>query len=232
MTTNIEILDRAYANRQEARPAIQQATKHYREARRATIQIMADMRILQGRDVHVLYGYKNFSLWAEATFEGLAAGNVRQLTRAGAIALELNARGLIDLKDPKGIGTTGLRELSTVANEFGDDKMIEVFKTARDMLESGKEVSSTTVQAAMRLLMPPAKEEEPTESEVESEEENDQGLEPLYSPKVSELIGHIQDLSWDLPETADEIKDAAEQLKRELAGADINQDQIWIESAR
>ena len=231
MAKQIEILDRAYANKKEARPAIQQATKHFREARRATIQVMADMRILQGKDVHVLYGYKNFSLWAEATFEGLAAGNVRQLTRAGAIALELDARGLIDLKDPKGVGTTGLRELSTVANEFGDDKMVEVFKTARDMLEPGKEVSATTVQAAMRLLMPPAREEEPVESEVESEEK-DQDLEPLYSPKVSELIGHIQDLSWDLPETADEIRDATEQLKRELTEADTNQDQTWIESAR
>ena len=232
MTKQVEILDRAYANKKEARPAIQQATKHFREARRATIQVMADMRILQGKNVHTLYGYKNFSLWAEATFEGLAAGNVRQLTRAGAIALELNARGLIDLKDPKGIGTTGLRELSTVANEFGDDKMVEVFKTARDMLEPNKEVSSTTVQAAMRLLMPPAKEEEPTESETESEKEDDRDLEPLYSPKISELIGHIQDLSWDLPETADEIKDAAEQLKRELTKADTKQDQTWIESAR
>src|SRR5271167_962309 len=154
MTLNIEILDRAYTNKKEARTGIQQAVRHFREARRATIQVMADLRILQGKDVHVLYGYKNFSLWAEATFEGLAAGNVRQLTRAGAIALELDARGLIDLKDPKGIGTTGLRELSTVANEFGDDKMVEVFKTARDILEPGKEVSSTTVQAVMRLLMP------------------------------------------------------------------------------
>lgn len=235
MSPEQEVLEAAVASKSEARKMINQAVQHFRTARRATIQVMADLRRLQDGGVHLLYGERNFATWAEQTFDGLAAGNVKQLTRAGAVALELDRRKLIDLNKPEGIGTTALRELSVIANDYGNDKMVEIYKTARDMIEPDREVSSTTVKAAMTLLMPPPKDEnvdipealEPVEDEDEDEDESER-----YSPKVRELIERIRDLSWDLPESTGELEETTAQLKRELAKGDSSEDETWIASKR
>lgn len=223
----VEILERAIASRQDARPIIQQALRHFREAKRATIQVMADIRTLQNGEVHILYGYRNFAKWAEDTFEGLQAGNVRQLTRAGAVALELDSRGLIDLRKPEGIGTTGLRDLSVIANNLGVDKMVEIFLIAKGMLEPGKEVVGTTVQAAMHSLMPPVPSNEMPPLDLPLGEEPKR-----FSDKIEELIERIRDLAWDLPDTRDELSQATIQLQHEMIGADSSEDQQWIEGTR
>jgi hypothetical protein len=238
MSPGQEILAPAFASRAEARPVIQSALTHYRTAKRATIQVMADLRRLQDGQVHILYGERNFSIWAENTFEGLAQGNVRQLTRAGAVALELDRRGLLDLRKPEGIGTTGLRELSVVANDFDDDKMVEVFLTAKSLLDpentksgGGKEVSGVAVKAAMRLLMPPTN-EELIAPEQEPDEFDDIPDAPDQPPKVWELIERIRDLAWDLPETVGELREANRQLEAELKGESAASDEDWEGSAR
>jgi hypothetical protein len=193
---------------------------------------MADLRKLQDGQVHVLYGYKNFAKWAEDTFEGLSAGNVRQLCRAGAVVLELQERGLIDVDRPEGVGTTGLRELSVVASTYGQDKMVEIFTTAKGMA-GDKEVSATNVEAALRLLMPPAAETLPeAEDLTQYEPEDDDDPDTEYSAKIQELMDRIRDLSWELPGSADEMKDALEQLDKEQAGETIADDQTWIEGTR
>lgn len=232
--TRQELLDAGITSRSEARRHIDAALKHYRTAKRATIQVMADLRRLQDNGVHLLYGEQNFSIWAENTFDGLAAGNVRQLTRAGRVALELERRKLIDLDKPEDyVGTTGLRELSVVSNDFGDDKMAEVFITARESVEDGKEVSGTAVKAALHLLMPPANPELVTPPALrEDDDEGDGYEEDKQPPKVRELISRIQDLAWDLPESADELADANAQLKAELEGTDTANDDKWIASRR
>ena len=236
MSQDQEILGPAILSRAEARPLITEAVKHFRTARRATIQVMADLRKLQDGQVHILHGEKNFSTWAASTFPGLAPGNVRQLCRAGGIALELERRGLIDLNDPQGIGTTGLRELSVAASTYGNDKMAEIFKTARDMIEPGAWVSGTNVEAAMRLLMPPAAVQDaftehgsdpgPGPEELEDEPQTE------ASAKEQEIIEHIRDLSYDLPESLSEISHAVEQLVNERAASSVNKDQQWIEGSR
>jgi hypothetical protein len=234
MSRGQEILGPPLGSREQAEPLIRDAIIHFREAKRATIQVMADLRRLQDGQVHVLYGYANFSKWAEDNFQGLAAGNVRQLCRAGAIALELDRRGLIDLRDPKGVGTTGLRELSTVAGTYGDDKMAEVFVTAKGMIDADSEVSGTTVESAMRMLMPPA---EPVDIHVvdstdAQELEGDE--DEHYSPKVNELLDRIRDLSWEIPddEPMSELIQTILQLKRELKGKVSDADQDWLDSSR
>jgi hypothetical protein len=231
-----EILPPAFKDRGEADELIKVAVNHFRLARKATIQTMADLRRLQDRDVHLLYGYKNFAKWAEDRFEGLAANNVRQLCRAGAVALELDRRKLIDLENPKGVGTTALRELATISGTYGPDKMAEVFVTARGMLEGKTEVSNVTVEAAMRLLMPPAElepmnEDGPSERDLETEYE-DEGEQTEYSDKVRELIERIRDLAWDLPESLAELNDANERLAKQLASEKAPEDQTWIEGTR
>lgn len=236
MSPDQDILGPAITERAVARPLIQAAVTHFREARRATIQVMADLRRLQDGQVHALYGYTNFAKWAEDTFEGLAAGNVRQLCRAGAVALELDRRGLIDLNNPKGVGTTGLRALSVVAGTYGDDKMAEVFVTALNTIEPGVWVSGTNVEAAMQLLTPPAQVDQAVldeQSQAEAEYEEDTAEEQTeYSATVTELMNRIQDLSWDLPDSTDDLEDATHQLKRQIAQETAEGDQTWIEGTR
>lgn len=235
--TRQEILDAAITSRSEARRYIDQALRHYRLARRATIQVMADLRRLQDGGVHLLYGEQNFSLWAEKTFDGLAAGNVRQLTRAGGIALELDKRGLIDLEKPEGyVGTTGLRELSVIANDFDDDKMAEIFVMARESVEEGKEVSGTAVKAALHRLMPPTNPELVTPPALRMDEPEDDEPYGEYDDGVSEkereLIDRIRDLAFELPESREELEQAVKALKREQDKASAKDDEKWIASKR
>jgi hypothetical protein len=234
MSPDQEILPPAITDRDVAEKLIKVANSHFREARRATILVMADLRRLQDGQVHILYGYSNFAKWAEWYLPGLKAGNVRQLTRAGAVALELDKRNLIDLENPKGVGTTGLRELSVIGSTYGDDKMAEVFVTARAMLTDTSEVTNETVQAAMRVLMPPPKLaaiEKIEEGEREVEAEDDEP-ETEYSAKVTELIDQIRDLSYDLPETLQDVILASEALARQLASEKVHKDQQWIEGTQ
>ena len=234
MSHGQEILGPPLGSREQAEPLIRNAIIHFREAKRATIQVMADLRRLQDGQVHVLYGYANFSKWAEDNFQGLAAGNVRQLCRAGAIALELDRRGLIDLRDPKGVGTTGLRELSTVAGTYGDDKMAEVFVTAKGMIDANAEVSGTTVESAMRILMPPAEPVDVPVVDYTDAQELEGDEDEQYSPKVNELLDRIRDLSWEIPddEPMSELIQTILQLKRELKGKVSDADQDWLDSSR
>ena len=235
MSRGQEILGPPLGSREQAEPLIRDAIIHFREAKRATIQVMADLRRLQDGQVHVLYGYANFSKWAEDNFQGLAAGNVRQLCRAGAIALELDRRGLIDLRDPKGVGTTGLRELSTVAGTYGDDKMAEVFVTAKGMIDANAEVSGTTVESAMRMLMPPAERVEIPEPIHDTDaNELEDSEDEHYPPKVNELLDRIRDLSWEIPDDQpmSELIQTILQLKRELKGKVSDADQDWLDSSR
>lgn len=239
MSPNQEILPVAIKDRAEADAVVKIAIGHFREAKKATIQTMADLRRLQDVEVHTLYGYRNFAKWAEDTFEGLAASNVRQLCRAGAVALELDRRNLIDLDNPKGVGTTALRDLSTIAGTYGNDKMAEVFVTARQLLEGGREgrkteISNVTIEAAMRLLMPPPAIEiaEKTDNLIDRAEKEEEEDQTEHSDKVRELMDRIQDLSWDLPDTAEEVEETARQLRRQIEQEKNDDDQTWIEGTR
>jgi hypothetical protein len=231
MSANIEILGPAVKTQDEADMLIRAAVEHFRIAKRATIQVMADLRRLQDAQVHVVYGYKNFAKWAEHTFEGLSMGAIHQLCRAGAVVIELERRGEINLNAPEGVGTTGLRELSVVANTYGTDKMVEVFQKAKEISEA-REVTGTTVTAALQLLMPPAQIDPPKPQPVEDQDDDDDDEDEGNPPKVQELIERVRDLSYDLPECLEELQEAVAQLDRELKGVSSDQDELWEESSR
>lgn len=236
MNKDIEVLDPAFTTRTEAAPLVKQAQRHFQEARRATIQVMADLRQLQDRGVHLLYGEPNFSTWAENTFEGLSAGSVKQLIRAGGVALTLDKYGRIDLKRPQGIGTTGLRSLSVIANDFGNAKMLEVFDTAKGMVEDGKEISDTTIKAAMSLLMPPAPVDLEVPPALSDGEEETEAEEPVVRSELEERISHIQDLLWDVGDgdtnAYTEAMDEMARLGRVLKGEATPEDEAWLSSGR
>lgn len=239
-TPLMDILPPTYKSRSEAAPVLNRALKNFRTAKWTTLQVMADLRTLQDRGAHILYGEPNFAIWVSETFDGLQASNVRQLTRAGGVALELQSRRLIDISKIDGapVGTTGLRELSVIANTFGEDKMAEVFVTAIG-IAGDRDVSDKTVKAAMRLLMPPAATDleipealdiDPdgeTEDDLSEEDENDE------MPKsMRERIDLIRDLTWDLPDTADALEQAVAAFQRELKGQPLEGDEKWLESGR
>lgn len=236
MGQQVDIIPEQYSSRSAALPVVRQAQKHYREAKRATIQVMADLRRLQDGGVHLLYGEKNFATWAEDTFEGLSAGNVKQLTRAGEVALELERHKRLDLSNPKGVGTTGLRELSVIANEYGIDKMVEVFDTAKGMLDEGREVSSTTVKAAMHLLMPPAEPRVEVPEALKDEDEGGDEYNPALRTELQERINHLQDLLWDIGDGDEsayaEAMDAMTRLGRLLKDESTADDEAWLSSRR
>lgn len=239
MTTTI--LEPQYTTRAEAAPVVKRALRNYGQAKRTTLQVMADLRTLQDRGAHILYGEQNFATWVEQTFDGLNASNVKQLTRSGGVLLELDKRKLIDIygvkAKPAPVGVRGLRALSVVANTYGDDKMAEVFVTALGMVED-RDVSERTVQAAMQLLMPAAATdlEVPEALEVgeggESEEELTEPIDDGLPAATKERVQHIQDLSWDLPETAGELALEAVALEKELRGEELTEDERWLGSGR
>jgi hypothetical protein len=233
----MEVLDPVYTTRAEAAPVVNRALRNFRTAKRTTLQVMADLRTLQDREAHILYGERNFATWAEDTFDGLQASNVKQLTRAGGVALELQRRKLIDISKGAPIGSTGLRELSVVANTYGDDKMAEVYATALGMVE-GRDISDRTVQAAMQLLMPPAATDLDIPEAAIAENEDEDELtaaaddEADVSEATAERIDRIRDLTWDLPETADELAGEVASLQRELNGETLDDDGKWLASGR
>jgi hypothetical protein len=237
MADKPEILDPRYRTRAEAAPVVNRAVKHYRGMTQNAIRVMADLRTLQDRGVHLLYGENNFATWAVQTFDGMGASNVKQLTRAGGVALTLAKYKRLNLDKPEGVGVTGLRELSIVANAFGDEKMIEVFDTAAGMGE--QDVSDKTVKAAMQLLMPPAAADLEIPEAVIDHEETEDDLtgddgydEDKYPPAIRERISRIQDLSWDLPESADEIALESAGLVKELAEGRPPDDSEWLNKGR
>lgn len=237
MNQEVDILEPAFSSRTQAAPLLKQAQKHFQEARRATIQVMADLEELRSRGVHLLYGEPNFSNWAAEQFEGLSAGSVKQLMRAGRVALTLDKYGRIDLKRPKGIGTTGLRALSVISNDFGNAKMLEVFDTAQGMVEDGREISDTTIKAAMSLLMPPAAVElEVPESLPEESEGEANESEEIVKTDLEERISHIQDLLWDIGDGDEkaysEAMDEMKALGRVLKGEATPEDEAWLASGR
>lgn len=176
------------------------ALKHFHDAKRATIQVMADLRRLQNGGVHLLNGEKNFFRWAEDTFDGMSAGNAKQLARAGAVAIELEDAGRIDLNKPAGIGTTALRALSVIANDEGSERMVEVYDTARRLAAPDRDLNEGHIEAATRLLLPgdePAavEHDEHDEPSLDHDEDEDEGESELRA-KVAE----VQDVLWELGE--------------------------------
>ena len=121
-----------------------------------------------------------------------------------------------------------------MAGTYGDDKMAEVFVTAKGMIDANAEVSGTTVESAMRILMPPAEPVDVPVVDYTDAQELEGDEDEQYSPKVNELLDRIRDLSWEIPddEPMSELIQTILQLKRELKGKVSDADQDWLDSSR
>lgn len=231
----IEVLDPQYTSRDEVEPTLTRALRNFHTAKRTTLQVMVDLSTMQDRGAHIVFGATNFATWVEETFDGLGASNVKQLTRAGAVAIELQRRGLIDVDAGAPVGTRALRELSVVSNTFGDDKMAEVYVTARGMV-TGKDVSERTVKAALQLLMPPAPTDlsipEALDAGPDGEDEDDlREEEDGLTGAMQERLDRIRDLTYDLPDAWTEVNNEVQALGREIRGETV-EDEEWLGKGR
>jgi hypothetical protein len=197
---------------------------------------MAELRLLQNGGVHLLHGESDFKRWAERTFDGI--GGVWQLTRCGEVLLQLEQAGRIDLANPKGVGTSGLRELSNVLNSYGVKRMVEVYDNARrvqDMTEPDADVLQRHVESALTLLLPP-----PTVSLNEPPallDEEETTDEEIITSVLVERVHRIHDLLFEISEDDDKTTaytEAMAEMRRlgaELKG-ETTDDEEWIDSSR
>jgi hypothetical protein len=141
----------------EARPLETQAKRHYRAAGRNLARFAADLRRLQDGEAHLTRGFSSFGAYAEHTFDGLSAANAKKISVQGAVllALEQHDRISLDEQTSQLPGATGLRALSVVLSQHGEDTMLAIYDKAAQ-LRPGRAVADSTVNLAVHgLLTPP-----------------------------------------------------------------------------
>jgi hypothetical protein len=193
----LEVLEPAFASRSEASPLVRSSQRSWRETSRGAIRFAVELRQLYERSAHTLYGYSNFSAWAEQTYEGLGSSSVKQFTRAGAVALALDRHNRLSLVDPTPtIGTTGLRDLSTVLNSYNEDTMVQVFDLAQQRRPE-QPVSGDAVKEAARQLevAPPPKRKPIPVPDPPEDDADDDDFDPEEDEDEIELHDRIDALS-------------------------------------
>lgn len=216
----------------EADKVERKAISLYVQAQKTSVQFAAELYRLQEGQAHLTRGFSNFGTYAENTFEGVSSVNAFAISRQGRILVILENHNRISLEGQgKNLpGTTGLRALAKIYKDFGEEAMLAVYDRA---LETGGKVIEETVLAATRELVAPKLHElgEGAEEEPE-EEEGEDAEEPELPAKQRELIDHIRDLAYELPETATEMQEALTRLQAEQSGTATPEDEKWIESKR
>jgi hypothetical protein len=122
----------------EARPLENQPKRHFRAAGRNLARFAADLRRLQDGEAHLTRGFSSFGAYAEHVFDGLSAANAKKVSVQGAVLLALERHGRIALDDQTSQlpGATGLRALTVVMSQHGENTMIAIYDRAR-LLRTG-----------------------------------------------------------------------------------------------
>lgn len=209
------------------------ARKLWNSLEKTSIIFAMELRRLQDGGAHLTRGYPNFGEYVEVTFPGIRAVNAQMISRQGHVLLILEERGKINpsMSVDELPGTTGVRALAKVIKTFDENAMVQVYDKAASY---GRKMTDETVAAALRELFPPAPSELGAgEDEAESvDPDDDKEGEEQFSPKVSELIDHIRDLSYDLPETLADIEAATKRLREEIEQSPNEADKQWLVSHR
>jgi hypothetical protein len=200
----------------EARPLENQAKRHYRAAGRNLARFAADLRRLQDGEAHLTRGFSSFGAYAEHTFDGLSAANAKKISVQGAVLLALEQHGRISLDEQTSQlpGATGLRALSVVMSQHGEDTMLAIYDKAA-ALRPGRAVVDTTVNLAVHgLLAPtpalntPTAEHEPsppaagTKPDDVDDQELDEDDDPLEDP---EAVHELHDRLIEIRRALDDL---------------------------
>jgi hypothetical protein len=199
----------------EARPLENQAKRHYRAAGRNLARFAADLRRLQDGEAHLTRGFSSFGAYAEHTFDGLSAANAKKISVQGAVLLALERYQRIDLTDQASQlpGATGLRALTAVLSQHGEDTMLAVYDTAAQ-LRPGRAVVDTTVNLAVRgMLTPPVEFEVPAALAAHREQPSAGGDTPVQDIVDEDLDDDDPD---EDPEAVHELHDRLIEIRRAL----------------
>src|ERR1700712_1546555 len=149
----------------EARPLEPQANPHYRPAGRTPARFAPDLRRLQDGEAHLTRGFSSFGAYAEHTFDGLSAANAKKISVQGAVLVALEQHGRISLDEQISQlpGATGLRALSVVMSQHGEDTMLAIYDKAAQLRPGRAVVDSTVNLAAHGRLTPPPALDSPSE---------------------------------------------------------------------
>jgi hypothetical protein len=216
----IEVHEPAFTSKEEAAPLLDQAREEYREFQHGGISLAISLWKLQIGGAHIHDGCSSFASWAAQRIDGLGESNAKQLTRMGAVALELVESGRLDPEEAaKVIGSTGLRALSPIYNKHGAEKMIEVFDVARGNVPDRAAVDVTINAAARQLGCLPLP-REPLASPAEPDEDADDDVPDEQEQRFFDLMERARDLTDDIrdstgPERTRAIDELVE-LAREL----------------
>jgi len=209
MTDHQEILG-PRLTKGEARPLETQAKRHYRAAGRNLARFAADLRRLQDGEAHLTRGFSSFGAYAEHTFDGLSAANAKKISVQGAVLLALEEHGRISLDEQTSQlpGATGLRALSVVLSQHGEDAMLAIYDKA-SQLRPGRAVVDSTVNLAVHgLLAPPPTLDSPAD---DHEPPPATGEKPVDVVDQDEADDPLED-----PEAVHELHDRLIEIRRVL----------------
>ncbi len=200
----------------EARPLETQAKRHYRAAGRNLARFAADLRRLQDGEAHLTRGFSSFGAYAEHTFDGLSAANAKKISVQGAVLLALEEHGRISLDEQTSQlpGATGLRALSVVMSQHGEDAMLAIYDKA-SQLRPGRAVVDSTVNLAVHGLLAPAPTLDTTSVEDHDASPPTAGAKPVdvdhQEPDQDEDDDPLED-----PEAVHELHDRLIEIRRVL----------------
>lgn len=229
---NSQVLDRF--TKKDTERVERKAISLYEQTQKTSVQFAAELHRLQEGAAHLTRGYSNFGEYAEHTFEGVSAVNAFAISRQGRVLVLLEANGRISLEG-KGTnlpGTTGVRALAKVLKDLGEEAMLAIYDEAAK--SDRKVIEDTVLAACQKLIAPKVAElgESSLEPEEEDEDEDEDEPEAKLPEKVQELIDHIRDLTFELPDSVTELLESTERLKGELGDEDATKDEAWVNSKR
>lgn len=201
-----EVLEAPQLGKRDALSLERQARRHYQTGVRNLMFFAVDLRRLQDGGAHFTRHFDNFGDYVEHTFDGLTAANAKQLSRQGAVLLALERAGRVTLEGHARDlpGSTGLRALASVLNQYGEATMVAAFDRAA-ALRPGRVVVAETVNQAMRTLVappaaPPALEPaaaHPDDIDDEFEDEDHEAALDIVASAVAaiqEAVSPVRDL--------------------------------------
>lgn len=200
MTANTDILGPPLS-KSEALDLERKAKRHYKTAARSVAQFAADLRRLQDGAAHLVRGFDNFGTYVEHTFDGISAASAKQLSRQGHALIVLEDNGRISLEGQgRDIpGPTGQRMLASVLNQFGEERMLEVYDAAL-ILRPGRAVVGESVKQALRDLLPPSPVAIAPPEQPHFEEGDDDGTAVEEAMEPATRVDELRQMEEDLEE--------------------------------
>lgn len=186
-------------------------------SQKSGLRLSALLRLLWQAGAHKQAGFAQFGEWCENTFPGMSSAQARQLSRQGAVILELEDAGRLtwsgESAPDRGVpATRGARALAPILFKEGAEVMVAVYDDAMHLAQ-GAPCHERHVEHAYKARRvprdeadpkPPSPEPDLDDTEVETLEEHSVLLDALA--EVESKAGRVQDRVYDEQELFDDIR--------------------------